>query len=167
MSYLTPISDELINEPMKNIFRKSKFIPQIGNYKWNCIKNITPKEFFEHCHSNTIRQHIAKITGINKSTIGNKSILSIQCTLHDADLCTRNFMCFFCGSDDKEKLKKKHKKQLNKVKRNEVFEAIDYFVHEGFIDELNYDQRIYVDALLRASANTLNIKIININKKEL
>ena len=158
--------DELINRPLKDTFRKSKFTSQIGNYKWNCIKNVTPKEFFEHCHSNTIRQHIAKITGINKPTIGLKSITSIQCTLHDADLCTRNFMCFWCDRD-KEKLKKKHKKQLNKVKRNEVFEAIDYFWHEGFIDELNYDQRIYVDTLLRASANILNIKLVNNSKKEL
>ena len=47
----------------------------------------------------------------------------------------------------------------NKVNAKEIKEAIDYFWHEGYINELKYDQKVYVDALLRAAGNILKIKL--------
>tara|TARA_R110000744_G_scaffold177038_3_gene295843 strand:+ start:453 stop:626 length:174 start_codon:yes stop_codon:yes gene_type:complete len=47
---------------------------------------------------------------------------------------------------------------LNKVTKKEVLDAIDFFWVEGFIEQLNYDERYYVTILLKKVAN--NYKII-------
>jgi len=56
-------------------------------------------------------------------------------------------------------------KQLNKVSKNEVVEAIDYFWSDGFLDELKSDQRHYVKILLYAAANKYRIKLYDENDK--
>ena len=56
-------------------------------------------------------------------------------------------------------------KQLNKVSKDEVIEALDYFWSEGFINELKSDQRHYVKILLYAAANKYRIKLYDENDK--
>ena len=48
---------------------------------------------------------------------------------------------------------------LNKVDKKTVMDAIDYFFVEGFIDQLNYDERFYLKALLNKVANIYKIKL--------
>ena len=48
---------------------------------------------------------------------------------------------------------------LNKVDKKTVMDAIDYFFVEGFIDQLNYDERFYLKALLNKVANHYKIKL--------
>ena len=56
-------------------------------------------------------------------------------------------------------------KQLNKVSKDEVIEALDYFWSDGFINELKSDQRHYVKILLYAAANRYRIKLYDENDK--
>jgi len=56
-------------------------------------------------------------------------------------------------------------KQLNKVSKNEVIEALDYFWSDGFINELKSDQIHYVKILLYAAANKYRIKLYDENDK--
>ena len=56
-------------------------------------------------------------------------------------------------------------KQLNKVSKDEVIEALDYFWSDGFINELKSDQRHYVKILLYAAANKYRIKLYDENDK--
>ena len=56
-------------------------------------------------------------------------------------------------------------KQLNKVSKDEVIEALDYFWSEGFIDELKSAQRHYVKILLKAAANKYRIKLYDENDR--
>ena len=48
---------------------------------------------------------------------------------------------------------------LNKVDKKTVMDAIDYFFVEGFIDQLNYEERFYLKALLNKVANHYKIKL--------
>jgi len=168
-----------INEPIKDIFQKRGFCyegSRFDNHKWNCIKNITPKEFFEHCHSGTLRQHILHVNpkvAIKQPTnglIGFHSETKVTHILHESGYCTKDFMCCWCEYEKEEKHKKKMynteiRKQLNKVSKDEVIDAIDYFWADGFIEELNYDQKHYVEILLKAAANKYRIKLYDENDR--
>ena len=48
---------------------------------------------------------------------------------------------------------------LNKASKKDLMDAIEYFFTEGFIDQMNYDERYYVKALLNKVANSYNIKL--------
>ena len=50
-------------------------------------------------------------------------------------------------------------KQLNKVSKDEVIDALDYFWCDGFIDELKSDEQHYVKILMKAAANKYRIKL--------
>ena len=48
---------------------------------------------------------------------------------------------------------------INKVTNQECREALEYFHAEGFIEELTFDKKYYVNILLKKVANNLNIKL--------
>tara|TARA_R110002012_G_scaffold297610_1_gene495639 strand:- start:373 stop:537 length:165 start_codon:yes stop_codon:yes gene_type:complete len=48
---------------------------------------------------------------------------------------------------------------INKVDKKTLMDAIDYLFVEGFIEEMNFDQRHYVRALLNKVANSYKIKL--------
>ena len=48
---------------------------------------------------------------------------------------------------------------INKVTKKEVYDAIDYFWAEGFIEDLRSDARHYVTILLKKVANDYKIKL--------
>lgn len=47
----------------------------------------------------------------------------------------------------------------HKVTKGDVMEAIEYFHAEGFIDQLSYDEKYYVEILLKKVANVYNIRL--------
>lgn len=47
----------------------------------------------------------------------------------------------------------------HKVTKGDVMEAIEYFHAEGFIDQLSYDEKHYVEILLKKVANVYNIRL--------
>lgn len=49
--------------------------------------------------------------------------------------------------------------QLNPVTKREIHDAIKYLHEMGFVEELTTDKRHYVEILLKAGANQLNIKL--------
>ena len=48
---------------------------------------------------------------------------------------------------------------INKVTKKEVYDDIDYFWAEGFIEDLRSDARHYVTILLKKVANDYKIKL--------
>ena len=56
------------------------------------------------------------------------------------------------------------KKGINKVSKKDVMNAIEYFFTEGFIEQMKYDERYYITALLNQVANDYNIKLVEENK---
>lgn len=56
-------------------------------------------------------------------------------------------------------------KQLNKVSKDKVIEALDYFWTDGFLEELKSDEQYYVKILLKAAANNYRIKLYDVNEE--
>ena len=48
---------------------------------------------------------------------------------------------------------------MNKVSKKDILDAIEYFFVQGFIDQMNYDERYYLKALLNKVANNYDIKL--------
>ena len=48
---------------------------------------------------------------------------------------------------------------INKVSKKVLMDAIQYFFVQGFIDQMNSDERYYLKALLNKVANNYKIKL--------
>tara|TARA_Y100001972_G_C7596151_1_gene298750 strand:- start:360 stop:524 length:165 start_codon:yes stop_codon:yes gene_type:complete len=48
---------------------------------------------------------------------------------------------------------------INKVNKKDILDAIEYFFVEGFIDQMNHDERYYLKALLNKVANDYKIQL--------
>tara|TARA_B100001063_G_C16376434_1_gene363318 strand:- start:254 stop:412 length:159 start_codon:yes stop_codon:yes gene_type:complete len=48
---------------------------------------------------------------------------------------------------------------INKVKKEEVLDAIEYLHTQGFVEEMNSDKRYYTEILLKKVANIYNINL--------
>jgi len=49
---------------------------------------------------------------------------------------------------------------LNKVSKKQIDDAFDYFMDTGRLEEVNSDDRYYIEILLKSIANRQNVKLI-------
>ena len=49
---------------------------------------------------------------------------------------------------------------INKISKQEIEDAFEYFMDTGRLEELNFDDRYYIKVLLKVIANKDNIKLI-------
>mgnify|MGYP003139132206 FL=1 len=49
---------------------------------------------------------------------------------------------------------------LNKVTKKQIDDAFDYFMNTGRLEEVNSDDRYYIEILLKSIANRQNVKLI-------
>ena len=55
---------------------------------------------------------------------------------------------------------------INKVTKEQIHGAFDYFMDTGRLEELNSDDVYYIQALLRFVANRYKVKLIFANEDE-
>ena len=49
---------------------------------------------------------------------------------------------------------------LNKVTKKQINDAFEYFMDTGRLEEVNSDDRYYIEILLKSIANRQNVKLI-------
>ena len=49
---------------------------------------------------------------------------------------------------------------LNKVSKKQIDDAFDYFMDTGRLEEVNSDDRYYIEILLKSIANQQNVKLV-------
>ena len=49
---------------------------------------------------------------------------------------------------------------LNKVTKKQIDNAFDYFMDTGRLEEVNSDDRYYIEILLKSIANRQNVKLV-------
>lgn len=49
---------------------------------------------------------------------------------------------------------------LNKVTKKQIDDAFDYFMDTGRLEEVNSDDRYYIEILLKSIANRQNVKLV-------
>jgi len=87
---------------IKELYSKKEFCNKVncfGSYKWECIKDITPEEFYVFSHSGTLKHCILQnkpTFSLNNFTIGKITQASIGLVLHDDGYCTKDIHCSHC-----------------------------------------------------------------------